>query len=507
MNRILYLILTLCFLGCKENKEPEVTDAYNGRQRLVVLADMGNEPDEMQQIIHLMTCSNEFDIEGLIAVTGKYLRPGSHLGEYHWMLHPELYMEIIDAYEKVYENLKIHDSNYPEPQELRNVVASGQTEYGIADVGKGKSSEGSEMIIKIVEKDDERPVWIVMNAGSNTLAQALFDYSENHTEEELDAFIKKLRVFENGSQDNAGSWICSEFPEIHWIRSNFQTYAYGGPGWANKKAGLGPHYWKPHAYSTEGQLEWQKEHIVNNHGALGAMYPERRFHAWGEGVVGFMEGGGTIPWMGLVNKGLFDINQPSWGGWSGRFTKDKTKNFWSRHKDIKQDEEKVAPFYVYSEAPDKWIDPQNDSLHVGNFTPVWRWRMAMYNDQICRMDWCTKPFEEGNHHPVAAFNGDTSNAIVRLNAKAGETLSLDASASTDPDNDELNVSWWVYTEAGTYGGIIAIPNNNKSTTSFTVPKDASGKQIHVILEINDENSIASLYDYRRIVIDVEKNNN
>ena len=39
-----------------------------------MLADMGNEPDEEQQNIHLLVCSNEIDIEGLIAVTGKYLR-------------------------------------------------------------------------------------------------------------------------------------------------------------------------------------------------------------------------------------------------------------------------------------------------------------------------------------------------------------------------------------------------------------------------------------------------
>lgn len=503
MNQIQYALFLLFILACscQNDKSPEPYN--NGRQRLVVLADMGNEPDEMQQMIHMISCSNEFDIEGLIAVTGKYLRPESHLGEYNRITHPELFVEIIDAYEAVYDNLKIHAPDYPEPQELRNVVASGQSGYGIADIGKGKSSEGSELIIRIVEKNDDRPVWIVVNAGSNTLAQALFDYRERHSGAELDAFVKKLRVFENGSQDNAGSWICHEFPNIHWIRSNFQTYAYGGPSWADREAGLGPHYWKPYPYSTEGQLQWQKENIMENHGALGGLYPERRFHAWGEGVIGFMEGGGTIPWMGLVNKGLFDINHPSWGGWGGRFTRKKTKNFWSRHADIKIDEEKVAPFYTYSEVSDKWIDPQDDSLYVSNYSPVWRWRKAMYNDQICRMDWCVKTYQEANHHPVAVFNEDASSSIIFLKAKAGEILRLDASNSYDPDMDKLNFSWWVYQEAGTITGIVSIPNNDKPTTSITIPSAAIDKQIHVILEIHDINPVASLFDYRRIVIDVE----
>ena len=45
------------------------------KSRLIILADMGNEPDEEQQMMHMLMCSNEFDLEGLIAVTGKYLNP------------------------------------------------------------------------------------------------------------------------------------------------------------------------------------------------------------------------------------------------------------------------------------------------------------------------------------------------------------------------------------------------------------------------------------------------
>ena len=41
--------------------------------RLIILADMGNEPDEVQQMAHMIMCSNEFELEGLIAVSGIYL--------------------------------------------------------------------------------------------------------------------------------------------------------------------------------------------------------------------------------------------------------------------------------------------------------------------------------------------------------------------------------------------------------------------------------------------------
>ncbi len=476
------------------------------RNRLIILADMGNEPDEMQQMIHMITCSNEFDLEGLIAVTGKYLRPGASLGEYNRVTHPELFLKIIDAYETVLNNLRDHAAGWPEPSYLRSIVAAGQKGYGMEDVGIGKSSEGSELILKAAAREDNRPIWVVVNAGSNTLAQALIDYQNNHSRNEMDAFVSKLRVYENGAQDNAGAWICHRFPKIHWIRSNYQTYAYGGPGGKDGELtkNLGPVYWLPYENSVEGQLEWQKEHIMNGHGALGEIYPERRFHGFSDGGLGFMEGGGTIPWMGLVNKGLFHIDHPSWGGWGGRFSRKKTADFWSRHKDIKQDEEKVTPFYTYREVSDSWTDPGDGHVYNNNFVPVWRWREAMYNDQICRMDWCVKSYEEANHHPVAVCNGDVSNSIITYHAIAGEIVHLDASASTDPDGDEISYLWWIYQEAGTYPGNVGIRDPHSAVTRVTIPTGAAGKQIHLILEIRDNNSIAPLFDYRRIVLDVDE---
>ncbi len=476
----------------------------NDNHRLIVLADMGNEPDEVQQMTHMITYANELDIEGLIAVTGKYLRPESK-EEYRRITHPELFMEIIAAYAKDLPNLKKHAKGWPDPEALKKVVCAGQSGYGIQSVGEGLSSAGSKLIIDVVTKDDPRPVWIVVNAGSNTLAQALFDYSKSHSKAEIDAFIAKMRVFENGAQDNAGAWICAKYPKIHWIRSNYQTYAYGGPGGTDGDltTNLGPNYWQPYAYSVTGQNEWLIKHVMTDHGAIGKVYPERRYHGFRDGGLGFMEGGGTIPWMGLVNKGLFDINQPSWGGWGGRFSKNKVADFWSRHVDIKVDEQKEAPFYTFREVSDHWVDEQDGKVYNSNYVPVWRWREAMFNDQICRMDWCSKSFDEANHNPVAVVNGNISNNILIINELAGTTLTFDASESEDPDGDELQFRWWVYEEAGTYPGKVLISDPKLSKTSVRIPTGAVGTKIHLILEVKDQNKIASLFDYRRIVIEVD----
>jgi len=73
------------------------TSTPDARVRLIVMADMGNEPDEEQQMAHMLICSNTFDVEGLISVTGKYLRP-EDANPYRQVTHPELFIKLINAY-------------------------------------------------------------------------------------------------------------------------------------------------------------------------------------------------------------------------------------------------------------------------------------------------------------------------------------------------------------------------------------------------------------------------
>ena len=177
---------------------------------------------------------------------------------------------------------------------------------------------------------------------------------------------------------------------------------------------------------------------------------------------------------------------------------------WSRHESVLVDEVKQAPFYAYSDVGDTWYNEQDKKAYHGDFAPVWRWREAMYNDFKCRMDWCTQAYDKANHHPRAAFFNDEGDEIIYIHANPGERIELDASLSSDPDKDELEFLWWIYSEAGTYAGDIYIEQASNALTLLNVPTGAARKEIHLILEIKDKNPIASLFDYRRIVITVNQ---
>ena len=53
-------------------------DPYVARPRLVVLTDMGNEPDDQMSLVRLLIYSNEIDIEGLVATTSTWQEDAMH---------------------------------------------------------------------------------------------------------------------------------------------------------------------------------------------------------------------------------------------------------------------------------------------------------------------------------------------------------------------------------------------------------------------------------------------
>ena len=285
--------------------------AQSSKSRLIVMADMGNEPDEEQQMTHLLMYANMVELEGLIACSGKYLHADRRDGR--TKVHPELFHKLVDGYAAVLGNLKQHASGWPEA-----IICAASSRPGQPSMESRRSSQGSPMrhptdrsrhpeegSAETLHRGQRRH----QHAGTGSRRSGA-----NRSQEEMDRLCSRIIVFENGAQDNSGAWIAGHYPKIAWHRSNHQTYAYGGPG--GKDSIQGPYTWEPYERTADGQNEWAKQHIMTNHGALGMCFPPRLM-----GRLHFLEGGGTIPWMGLVNRGLTDPERLYWGGWSGRFSR------------------------------------------------------------------------------------------------------------------------------------------------------------------------------------------
>src|SRR5262245_43473241 len=93
--------------------------ADDSRPRLLVLTDIGGDPDDQQSLVRLLVHANEFDIEGLIASSC------GTLGELKdHVTKPQLIRQQIDAYARVLPNLSKHADGFPTAEHLMSVVKS-----------------------------------------------------------------------------------------------------------------------------------------------------------------------------------------------------------------------------------------------------------------------------------------------------------------------------------------------------------------------------------------------
>src|SRR5215475_15588225 len=159
---------------------PDHVDDFAGKPRVVVLSDMGNEPDDQMSFVRLLLYSNELDLEALIATTSTWQKN---------KVQPDIMRKLIAAYGEARSNLLKHASGWPEAAGLDALVASGQPAYGMAAAGPDKMSPGAEAIIRAVDRPDPRPLWITVWGGANTLAQALLHVRATRSPAELDRFL------------------------------------------------------------------------------------------------------------------------------------------------------------------------------------------------------------------------------------------------------------------------------------------------------------------------------
>jgi hypothetical protein len=453
------------------------------KPRVVILSDISNEPDDQMSFVRVLTYANEIDLEGLIATTGCWKTTDPDMDSLR---------ALIKAYGKVYDTLKMHSTDYPTAEYLQSIAKAGVNGFGMSAAASQLDNEAIKLIIAVLEKNDPRPVWFPIWGGANTLGGAVMKIKKEKDAATADALVAKIRAYDIAIQDDGSSYIAHEFPKAKLLTSKVM---WRGISHSTTMNPIDPESWGGN--NDVFNEEWCDQNVRKDHGPLGKMY---RYAQW-------RWEGDTPSFLYLLPNGLNFPENQTYGGWGGRFEAEKRQNVRSgTGSGMMTDQylDKYKDYWLYMEAKDTWTykntRTNKDTTYTNNeYATVFRWREDYQNDFQARMDRCVKPFAEVNHNPRGVINNDSTLDMIALTAEPGSTLSLDASKSTDPDNNTLTYSWFVYKEPGTYQKAVTIKDETTSKVSLTVPADALDKTIHVILSLKD-NGTPPLFGYRRVVV-------
>jgi CubicO group peptidase (beta-lactamase class C family) len=420
------------------------------RPRLIIETDAGGDPDDEQSLVRFLLYANEWDVEGIIANRPVTRRPENKNPENTGL---DVVRRLLDAYGECRPNLMQHDARYPTKEFLWQRTVAGYND----------TNDAVELILAAVDKDDPRPVWYSdwgtdNGAATNNLQRALDLVLRQRGPERYARFKSKLRL---ASYDKFGAHTTTIAPPFTIWVNTFQP-PVEGKRWYHRFSAL---------TAQAGGFDLVRD-VLTDHGPLGALYPTNTTH-WGKE-------GDTMTFLYLVPTGLSEPNQPSWGGWAGRYG--PNENFPGK------------PYY-WANRTDTW----NGTTSRDN--TLARWAADLQNDFRARLDWCVKPPEQANHAPHIIVNGVGGREILHLTAGCGQAVSLDAGLSCDPDGDKLAYEWFVYPEAGTYTGEAALTNPSSPVALLHIPSDAAGKTLHVVLAVHDSGT-PPLAAYRRVIVQV-----
>lgn len=493
--------VTGCLVANSVNAAVTYHDVITPIPRTIITTDP--ELDDLNSMLRTLLYSNEINIAGLVLSSSKFHFSGDkELGiePYRWydpsgQSHIEM---ALDAYTKVYANLKQHDEHYPSPESLRALYRIGN----IKNVGAmADDTPGSDLIKQVLLDDQEGLVFLQAWGGLNTIARALASIQAEYESSPewakiVEKVSKKAVITSFGLQDAT----YSEYIKPNW--PNIQTREVSTNIWG---------YFARNTVLPQDKVYLSKEWIeanVSNIAPMGAAY-----RVWGDGkqiAAGFddedyfglsglskeqLEAKGYKVWMPpqekgsfisegdssnfaiLINNGLDSWVDPAWGGWGGRQSVDPNDNQHWSNKDSKD----LAP----------------DGSYPDDYT-AGRWWGDIQRDFAARLQWTVNAsYAQVNHAPSVEIKEGN-----RVDASKGDIVKLTSIAS-DPDGNKVSTQLWQYQEAGTYLGAIELKSELNGEWFFTVPDNAKpGDTIHIIAQVKDDGS-PIMTRYQRVIVTVK----
>jgi hypothetical protein len=520
-----FLLLTILICLAPEFVFSQTTSNL-ARPRIIITADP--ELDDNNSLIRLLMYSSDLEIEGLIYASSQFHWKGDGQGtkwfvpgreydrfgmnacpceSWRWGEDERFIHEIVEAYEKVYPNLKIHNTNYPSPDHLISKIRYGNIEF---DGDFSKDTPGSELIEELILDDKPGPLFITAWGGGSTIARALksikddFEFTEKWPEIK-DKVSRKVILLPSGDQDDTfASYIRPNWPDIETRQfRQGPSYGYGAQIRATPENAQ---------YLTSA---WMKEN-VSDRGPLGELY-----RVWGDGkqmvkddkvdyfgISGYtneqLKEMGYFVWMpvqekgswlgegdnhtfmNMLGNGLRAFEKGYFGGWGGREieTNNQATVFGMSSEGSAED---------MADRLSAQSNTQNaTNEEFPNFFPF------AQRDFAARLQWSvTENFKEANHHPKLQVEGP-----MTLMAAPGQKVKIHAMAS-DPDGDEVVVDWFQLPVIS-FPGKVDFLKTKGSKTEVTIPENSlEGQLIHLVIAATDSGSPA-LTSYQRVIIQIRK---
>lgn len=540
----LLLMLAAVFLAAAQQRKP----------RVVITADP--ELDDGNTLIRAILYSSDVQIEGLVYAsstfhwkgdgkgTTQYLpgREYTRLGlcpctSWRWASDGHFIDDIVDAYGKVYDNLKVHNPGYPAAAELKSKIKWGNVDF---EGDYSHDTEGSNLIKSLLLDNQPGPLYVTAQGGQSTIARALKSIHDQYAgtpqwEAIRDKVSAKLVVIPSGDQDGTyARYIAPNWPEVTERQLSTMDFGYF------VRAGLTR---TDQAYVSAA---WTREN-VSSRGPLGALY-----RVWGDGkqmVKGdrtdyfgmsgytveqlrklgymvwmppqekgsFLGEGDTPTFLNLLDNGLRAYENRYWSGWGGssRSTSVPTLGLGdARIVPASADNPGVAlglapAGTAVNRVPNRaspvpaavagspgasilqQISPSNAAANARFFA-------AAQNDFAARLKWSVTPkFSDANHEPKVRIEGP-----LAVSAQPGSLVRLEGEVS-DPDGNVVSVLWWKDDVAGSFPGDIHFSDATALRTIFRVPNDVQpGQTIHIVLEATD-NGTPPLTRYQRVIVRIQ----
>ncbi len=441
VKSFIWFLCFIAFLGAN------ITDAEAQKPRVIVMTD--GEVDDHSSMIRFLLYTCDVEVLAIIETNSIFQRVG-HSDE-------DWYEKQLAAYAEIYPNLIKHNPDYPTADRLREISVIGDEDEdhlrGLRDKrwelipgaeitfrpDDWKDTPGSDKIIEILLDENPETIYLQAWGGGNTAAQAFYKLKTEYPDDYKRA-VSKVVMYNIWYQDGAGNYIEQEHPDVTMI------YCGSFAGSWNYR-------------SQKNTYDFIEHNVKNDHGPLGALYPQD-----------YVSEGDSPAFFYSLKNGLRNYEDPTFGGWGGRF--EKTTEFDHVYRDAVDEGDKLKSLKI-------WVDQVNSDFEA-------------------RMDWCVADrYEDANHAPIVCISGKVDKTIA-----SGKMLTINADKTNDLDGDKISFRWWQYKEAGSYDGLVELKGAESTKVSFKAPEVDEPRTIHLILEVTDSGS-PSLKGYQRVIVTVE----